>query len=50
MILYENENKDYGGREMDREIDLSNLMHARLDGYFKKNDNKLMSHYFPSFH
>jgi len=25
---------------MDREIDLSNFMHARLVGYFKRNDNK----------
>jgi len=40
MILHENENKVYSGREMDREIDLSNFMHARLDGYFKRNDSK----------
>jgi len=40
MILHGNENKVYGGREMDREIDLNNFMHARLDGYFKRNDNK----------
>jgi len=40
MILHGNENKVYGGREMDRKIDLSNFMHARLNGYFKRNDNK----------
>jgi len=34
------ENKVYDGREMDRETDLSNFMHARLDGYIKRNDNK----------
>jgi len=40
MILHGNENKVYGGREMDMEIYLNNFMHARLDGYFKRNDNK----------
>ena len=40
MILYGNKNKVYGEREMDREIDLRNYMHARLDGYIKRNDNK----------
>ena len=40
MILHGNENKVYGGREMDREIDLNNFIHARLYGYFKRNDNK----------
>jgi len=30
----------YGGREMERKINLSNFMHARLDGYFKRIDNK----------
>jgi len=30
MILHGNENKVYGGREMDREINLSNFMYARL--------------------
>jgi len=39
IILHENENKVYGGREMEREMDLSNFKHARLDGYFKRNDN-----------
>jgi len=36
-----NKNKVYGGREMEREMDLSNFMHARLDRYFKRNDNKI---------
>jgi len=40
MVLHGHENKVYGGREMDRKIDLSNFMHARFDGYFKRNDNK----------
>ena len=40
IIFHEKENKVYGGREMERKIDLSNFMHARLDGYFKRNDNK----------
>jgi len=57
MILHGNENKVYGGREMNMEIDLSNFMHARLDGCFKRNDNKqyLISllkkfYYFLIFH
>jgi len=40
IILHRNENKVYGGREIEREIDLSNFMHARLDGCFKRHDNK----------
>jgi len=40
IILHDNENEVYGGREMEREMDLSNFMHARLDRYFKRNDNK----------
>jgi len=40
IILHGNENKVYGGREMEREMDLSNFMYARLDGCFKRNDNK----------
>jgi len=34
------ENKVYSGREMERRMDLSNFMYARLDGCFKINDNK----------
>jgi len=30
IILHENENKVYGGREMERKMDLSNFMYARL--------------------
>jgi len=30
MILHENDNKVYDGREMERKIDLSNFMYARL--------------------
>jgi len=30
IILPGKENKVYGGREMERKIDLSNFMHARL--------------------
>jgi len=40
IILHEKENKVYGVREMEMKIDLSNFMHARLDGYFKRNNNK----------
>jgi len=40
MILYGNKNKVYGERGMDRKIDLSNFMHAKLDKYIKRNDNK----------
>ena len=29
-----------GGREMEREMDSSNFMYARLDGCFKRNDKK----------
>ena len=32
--------KVYGEREIEREMDLSNFMYARLDGCFKRNDNK----------
>jgi len=46
MILHGNENKVYGGREMERKIDLNNFMHARLDGYFKRNDNKQKFYFF----
>jgi len=31
IILHENENKVYGGREMEKEMDLSIFMYARLD-------------------
>jgi len=40
IILHGKENKVYGGREMERKIYLSNFMHPKLDGYFKRNDNK----------
>jgi len=30
IILHEKENKVYSGREMERKIDLSNFMYARL--------------------
>jgi len=40
IILHENENKVYGGREMEREINLSDSMYVRLTGCFKRNDNK----------
>jgi len=40
MILHENENKVYGGREMVRKMDLSNFMFARLDGCFKRNEKQ----------
>jgi len=40
VILYGNENKVYSGREMEREMNLSNFMYARLDGCFKRIDNK----------
>jgi len=35
-----NKNKVYGGREMENEMNLSNFLYARLDGCFKRNDNK----------
>jgi len=35
-----NENKVYDEREMERQMDLSNFMYARLDGCFKRNDKK----------
>jgi len=31
IILHGNENKVYGGREMEKKMDLSNFMYARLD-------------------
>jgi len=31
IILHGNENKVYGGREMERKMDLSNFIYARLD-------------------
>jgi len=40
IILHGNENKVYSGRKMEREMNLSNFMYARLDGCFKRNDIK----------
>jgi len=43
IILHGKENKVYGGREMERKIDLSNFMYARL--YDASNDmitNKIL--------
>jgi len=40
IILHKNENKVYDGREMEKEMDLSNFMNVRLYEYFKRNDNK----------
>jgi len=40
IIFHGKENKVYGGREMEKKMDLSNFMYAGLDGYFKRNDNK----------
>jgi len=40
MMIFHGKEKVYCEREMERNIDLSNFMHARLYGYFKRNDNK----------
>ena len=34
------ENKVYSRRKMEKEMNLSNFMYGRLDGCFKRNDNK----------
>jgi len=40
ILMKKMKKKVYGEREIEREMDLSNFMYARLDGCFKRNDNK----------
>jgi len=43
IILHGKENKVYGGREMERKIDLSNFMYARLyDASKDMTTNKIL--------